>query len=133
MLAVEVGDGSIGFERELVSLFDLFRGRFGFVVVRKKQMYYGDAEKAEELKTDGMIVYTCCLSTMDGGNNHVISVFDCLIFNNNYLNAIPLSLENLHLCSGLGEETIQYKTCSSIIEWKFDVTSGKDHNAKAKS
>ena len=35
--------------------------------------------------------------------------------------AIPLSLENLSLCGGLGQSSVKYVNCSSIMEWTIDL------------
>jgi len=127
--AVQVGGGSFAFEGEIRSMFGQYRNKL-WVKPREKFstciLEFGKPSKSKEEN----IIYTYCLLTTDGANDHVVSICDCLIFDNNFPYDIPMNFDNLSLCGGLGDLSVKYKCCSSIFQWKFGVNTGNYKKGK---
>jgi len=133
VLANVVGDGLVGFEEAIGQLFEQFNKKLWVrrVVYVSKSILEMDLSMKLDWK-EKKTIYMCTLLTSDGGNDHVVSVFNGYIFDNNFPCAIPLSFENLSLCGGFGNDTVKYVNCSSIIEWNFGPLLDKNGELKRK-
>ena len=114
-LAVEVGGGLFDFMNEIVKRFGNFPKLWMFHKKHKMKCIL-ECESFQS-RAVGKRLFLCCLQTSRGSSDHMVTVRNGYIFDNNYPFAIPLNQGNLDLCSSLGSDSLTYQTCEFIVEW----------------
>ena len=63
----------------------------------------------------------CQLCGSDGNKNHTITITKEWIFDNNFINAMPLNEVHLHKCCGQLFDTTEKKCLSKSVLWHTDI------------